>query len=39
MVEQGMTPVAPLLQRAQSWQEEGKVFQATHLYERLAALL
>ncbi len=37
MVEAAVTPVAPLLHRAEVWEEEGKLFQAIALYERLMA--
>lgn len=35
MFEQEVRPVALLLQRARSWQEEGKIFQAIAMYFRL----
>ena len=35
MVEQEVTPVSLLLGRAQSWEEEGKTFQAIAMYFRL----
>ena len=36
MVKQEVAPVALLLQRGDSWQEEGKLFQAIAMYFRLA---
>lgn len=35
MAEQRVTPLPLLLQRGQSWEEEGKVFQAIATYFRL----
>ena len=35
MTVQEVTPVALLLQRAQSWEESGKIFQAIATYFRL----
>ena len=35
MIRQEVTPVALLLQRGQSWEEDGKTFQAIATYFRL----
>ena len=35
MAQQEVTPVSLLLQRGQSWEEEGKIFQAIAMYFRL----